>query len=372
MALNKTFDFMNKRLVPLIQAFRSVHTPENLGIPKYNEERARTSSQYTSDVILGRFKSRMAQQAQPEARGMLFIEDIKTLLHVADESDSETIHNLLKRYNTQKSKTEFILGPIVMRYFYVVNQPVEALKAFCDPALDGMFDYISSVKILVSLLYKHNMFEELFAVYDVIKAKNFKETDLFLNIGTVILAACYKKNTPESYKMALDLVNKNEDMLISNDHIASSRQRVTLIASIALRQNDPNTALDFLTRMDERTGILPRNLKVIAYSYLDRPEDALSTIRRPLVRDQLVKFMPEAIEALKQSLDRVKEENQKEILTTEFNSVEKELQEKNLMVDKDIEYYLERPVVRTTPRSQEQRNRKSSKKQEVESDSDSD
>jgi len=75
-----------------------VHTPENLGIPKYNEERARTSSQYTSDVILGRFKSRMAQQAQPEARGMLFIEDIKTLLHVADESDSETIHNLLKRY----------------------------------------------------------------------------------------------------------------------------------------------------------------------------------------------------------------------------------------------------------------------------------
>ena len=53
----------------LFLAFRSVHTPENLGIPKYNEERARTSSQYTSDVILGRFKSRMAQQAQPEARG---------------------------------------------------------------------------------------------------------------------------------------------------------------------------------------------------------------------------------------------------------------------------------------------------------------
>lgn len=56
------------------------------------------------------------------------------------------------------------------------------------------------------------------------------------------------------------------------------RRATSLLASLALKQNDPSIAVEMLSSI-ERPGAIERSLKLIAYGQLNRPEDAVAILR---------------------------------------------------------------------------------------------
>ncbi|KAK2724621.1 pentatricopeptide repeat-containing protein 2, mitochondrial-like isoform X2 [Artemia franciscana] len=263
-------------------------------------------------------------------------EDVFNFVHLASAEDSQVLHSLLKRYHSQKTKSPFRFGPIVMRYYYSNGQPVEALKAFCDPDLDGLFEDLSSLKLLMSLLYEHNMHSEIKDVFEVVKSKKSGNPVFVKTLSNIVLASCYKQNTPESYKLATEIGRQDKE------HV--TRRGVEIAAAVALKQRDPGLALELLTAIDFSNNLLTRNLKILAYSSMDRPEEALRIIKRDLFRDIPTNVVPEAMKAMKEAVYRIKDDNQKDFVVPELKNLEADLREKGFLVEKSLDTHLLEPI----------------------------
>lgn len=64
---------------------------------------------------------------------MIFTEDLKNMIHLAEPDDITLVTNMMKKFNKQNKELRFgsfVFGPVVMRMFYYFNKPVEALEVF--------------------------------------------------------------------------------------------------------------------------------------------------------------------------------------------------------------------------------------------------
>jgi pentatricopeptide repeat domain-containing protein 2 len=70
---------------------------------------------------------------------MIFTEDLKNMIHIADSSsDIELIEKMIKKFAGQNKDLRFgnyIFGPVAMRMFYHMKDEETALKLFKDESL---------------------------------------------------------------------------------------------------------------------------------------------------------------------------------------------------------------------------------------------
>ncbi|RLU19175.1 hypothetical protein DMN91_007732 [Ooceraea biroi] len=256
--------------------YRCLYSERSLGLQGYENARLNFRNQFLN--VENTFRTKMQEVCSQES-SMIFTEDLKSMLHLAQKKpeDIELLVKMITKFNNQNKEMRFgnyVFGPVVMRTFYYLDEPDLALTAFKDPQFEEFFDQLSSHQILLSLLYKHGKYTEMKDVYSIIKNKFTSEKGNPRTTLVLIMAACYKENTPEAFEYAFNIWKEMNQK--GNEFM---RRAIAFLAGLAIKQNAPHIAIEIISTM--RTARFPdtRSLKVLAYTDLKRFTEIVPILR---------------------------------------------------------------------------------------------
>lgn len=95
------------------------------------------------------FRSKM-QEACDKEDGVIFTEDLKAMLHLAqkNEDDMKLVLRMIEKYLLTSKDLKFgsfTFGPVVMRMFYYLKEPQRAFSAISNPAFNDFFNQRSII-----------------------------------------------------------------------------------------------------------------------------------------------------------------------------------------------------------------------------------
>ncbi|CAL7934880.1 unnamed protein product [Xylocopa violacea] len=243
---------------------RYLYTENDLGITAYENARFLFRNQFMS--IENSFRTKMKEVCESND-GIVYTEDLKAMLHLAQQTDDdmEIINNMLIKYVQSKEERRFgsyAFSPVVMRMYYYLNQPQMALAMFENPIFADEFQFRSCYRVLMCLLFKHNMYKEMRSVHD----KMYKTQGAEFIGGNIVLiyAACLKENTPETLEYALNYWKELYNV------IKHGQRSCSLLSLLAIKHNKSRTALEILSISNRQTSMLVRCLKILAYMHMQR------------------------------------------------------------------------------------------------------
>ncbi|XP_011878140.1 PREDICTED: pentatricopeptide repeat-containing protein 2, mitochondrial-like [Vollenhovia emeryi] len=284
-----------------LNSCRFLYSDRSLGLQGYENARLNFRNQFLN--VETTFRNKMEEVCNADS-SMIFTEDLKSMLHLAQKKpeDIELLIKMLTKFNSQAKEMRFgtfIFGPVVMRTFFYLDEPDLAYTAFKDPKFESFFDQLISYQILLTLLYKHGKYAEMRDVYDTIKtrqADGYPRNSLILVMG-----ACYKENTPETFEYSLNLWKE-----LNEKGYEIMRRATTFLAALAIKQNAPHIAIEILSTLKEVRYIHIRCLKVVAYTDLDRFTEIVPIIRASLEHDRpnatKETYFKDVIEKLEQAM----------------------------------------------------------------------
>ncbi|KYM78664.1 Pentatricopeptide repeat-containing protein 2 [Atta colombica] len=261
---------------------RFLYSDKSLGLQGYENARLNFRNQFLN--VENTFRSKMEEVCNTDS-SMVFTEDLKSMLHLAQKTseDIELLIKMLTKFNNQTKEMRFgtfIFGPVVMRTLYYLDEPDLAFTAFKDPKFENFFDQLISYQILLSLLYKHGKYAEMREIYDMIKNKDltggYPRNSLIL-----VMAACYKENTPETLQYGLNVWKE-----LNDKGYIIMRRATTFLAALAIKQNSPHIAIEILSSLREVRYIHIRCLKVLAYTNLKKFTEIVPIFRASLEHDR--------------------------------------------------------------------------------------
>ncbi|KAF4526431.1 hypothetical protein B566_EDAN015063, partial [Ephemera danica] len=228
---------------------RLLYNQAALGIDNFARTRDRVKIQFVN--MADKFRTKMGEYIQEDSKNMIFTEDLKNMVHLAEASpeDIDLILQMMLKFNNQNKEMRFgsfVFGPVVMRMYHFLNQPDAALKVFKDPALEGFFDQLISYQLLMDLLFVNGQYEEVMDVFDIVEKRQTQ-------------GARYPKHcvdSQESLKRALTLWKNIQEA----GHVPM-RRATTFAAALAVNQGAPHVALEILGTTRNQNYITVRNLK---------------------------------------------------------------------------------------------------------------
>ncbi|XP_050460443.1 pentatricopeptide repeat-containing protein 2, mitochondrial-like [Cataglyphis hispanica] len=286
-----------------LNSCRFIYSDKSLGLQGYENARLNFRNQFLN--VENTFRTKMQEVCDSEL-GQIFTEDLKSMLHLAQKKpeDIELLVKMLTKFNSQNKELRFgtfVFGPVVMRTFYYLDEPDLALTAFKDLQFGNFFDQLISYQILLCLLYKHGKYAEMRDVYDIIKTKNLDFGGYPRNSLILVMAACYKENTPETLEYALNLWKE-----IKDKGFTFMRRASTFLIALAINQNSSHIAIEILTSIREARYIDIRCLKVLAFADLKRFTEIVPIFRKSLEFDNpnvmKEKYFKDVIEKLEESM----------------------------------------------------------------------
>ncbi|XP_025075304.1 pentatricopeptide repeat-containing protein 2, mitochondrial-like [Pogonomyrmex barbatus] len=285
-----------------LNSCRSLYSDKSLGLNGYENARLNFRNQFLN--VENTFRTKMEEVCNSDS-SMIFTEDLKAMLHLAQKKpeDIELLIKMLTKFNSQTKEMRFgtfIFGPVVMRTLYYLDEPDLAFTAFKDPKFENFFDQLISYQILLSLLYKHGKYAEMRDVYDIIKTKPM-ENGYPRNSFILVMAACYKENTPETLEYGLKIWKEIHE----KGHLVM-RRATAFLAALAIKQNAAHIAVEILTSINEGRYIQVRCLKVLAYTKLKRFTEIVPILRSSLEYDrpniQTEDYFIDVIEELEETM----------------------------------------------------------------------
>ncbi|KPJ05730.1 Pentatricopeptide repeat-containing protein 2 [Papilio xuthus] len=270
-----------------------------------------------------------------EPKHMIFTEDLKNMVHMAEPTDLDLILNMIKKFNNQNVEFRFgsfIFGPVVMRMFHFLDAPNEALKSFEDPENSGFYDQLVSYHILLDLLYSHEMFDDMYRVFEKVQEKQLNMTKFPKYPLILVLAACYKQNTPKSLEYATKIWTE-----MTSVGTVPVRRAATLFAALALNQGAPHIALESIS-MQKPHYVTIRNIKAIALAEMGRVDDALPVLKAVMDIDlpeqnQKHTFFDETISKVRSCVEKTENKD----LQKEFENIEKALRDRDLIDNQTLD-----------------------------------
>ena len=210
---------------------------------------------------------------------------------------------------------------------------------------------MTSYVILFDLLYETSKHEAVIELFQDLLVRGVFDNSYPRDIVCLVFASAYQLNTPEVYQKVKQIA---ADARKANAFISS--RSVCLVAAMAVKHNDPDTAFEMLSLLRAMT-YLARNVKVLTLCHLKRPDDALMLIRSYLSRDRGAgnftgEFAPDVVDVLTQA---VAESNQQE-LVTETEQVVRALREGGHISSRSLDQMLQEPIdiTRSNPANPQQ------------------
>ncbi|XP_050456745.1 pentatricopeptide repeat-containing protein 2, mitochondrial-like isoform X1 [Cataglyphis hispanica] len=286
-----------------LNSCRFIYSEESLGLLGYKNACLNFRNQFLN--MENTFRTKMQEVCNSES-GQIFTEDLKSMLYLAQKKpeDIELLVRMIAKFNSQNKKLRFnifIIGPLIMRTFYYLDEPDLAFTTFKHFQFENFFNQIISYQIFLSLLYKHGKYTEMRDVFDIIKIKILDFDRYPGNTLILVMAACYKENTPETLEYALNLWNE-----INAKGFTFQRRASTFLAALAINQDSSHIAIEILTSIKEVRYIDIRCLKVMAFKNLKRFTAIVPIFKKSLDFDKLnvrkEKYFRDVIEKLEESM----------------------------------------------------------------------
>ncbi|XP_055606370.1 pentatricopeptide repeat-containing protein 2, mitochondrial-like [Uranotaenia lowii] len=292
------------------QAARSLYSASVLGIDGYESYREKISTQHMHNV--DNFKRRMREFVTGSNSNMIFTEDLKNIIHLAENTpeDKQLLVDMIEKYNSQAKELRFgnyIFGPVVMRALYCLKDPTLAFELFKKESFNDFFDQLTSYQILGDMLYEQGMYAQVRELFDIIKTRQVQGGRYPKHSITLTFAACYRENTPESFQYAMDLWKE----LNAVGHIPM-RKATAFAAALALKNNQPGYALEIAGTVTKGNYVTIRQIRILALIAMERLEDLIPVFRSvleiggPLERKQT--FCREVIDEVQKVLSSTKVE----------------------------------------------------------------
>lgn len=269
--------FLRKSL--LNGKLRFLYTDSALGLTGYESARLSYRNQFIN--IESTFRTKMNEVCEDQ-HGMVFTEDLKAMLHLLQKRDDDMklIENMIQKFSSQSEQFRFgnfVFGPVVMRAFYYLGTPDIALKLFKTPELEKFFSQNMSYHILMSLLYKHERYADIREVYDILRNKFFDSATYPTHPVILVMAACYKENTRQSYDYALSIWKE----LSERDRLIP-RRAIAFVALTAINQGAAPIAIEMLSNVRNKRNADIRSLRVSAYTKLQKFTEIIPILRMSL------------------------------------------------------------------------------------------
>lgn len=115
----------------------------------------------------------------------------------------------------------------------------------------------------MNLSYNNGKYDQVFALYEQYIQAN-PENQLARDLVTLVIASCYKLNTPESYERAKQFVGRT-----SGDEKFLSRKSIVMFSYLALLQGHLHESLEVLL-MCNKSYYVARNIRILNLSRLGR------------------------------------------------------------------------------------------------------
>lgn len=343
----------------LAAGVRFMYTDRDLGILSYENTRFLYRNQFIS--IEDTFRSKMQEICKNED-GVVFTEDLKAMIHLAqsNEADMKLVADMLVKYlkfKVEKPISSYVFGSVVMRMFYYLNEPKFALSMFNDPEVGDTFAYQSAVKVLLCLLYKHQMYDEMKDVIEQMSSK--KGIEFVLSNSIMLYAACLKQNTPEAAAYAMEKWREHCRVRIP------SARATAIVAYMAIRHNAAEEALEMLSVVNRNNALSVRCLKVLAYTHLKKYLSIIPLLKYSTEQEVLVPhkhgFYGDVIYELQEKLREDNSPEQEQILSL----IDKLKRQQRIEGDKTLEEFLLRPLVTIKRTTEEQGIRQSTSQSRV-------
>ncbi|XP_045452426.1 pentatricopeptide repeat-containing protein 2, mitochondrial-like [Melitaea cinxia] len=332
----------------LMFSLRGFHTTQvqqlyslsSLGVDGYLQTRKRIREQFSN--FSDKFRVKM-QDFVSDSKNMIFTEDLKNMIHIAEPADLNLVLEMIKKFNTQKTEFRFgsfVFGPIVMRMFHFLDAPNEALQCFEDPDNDGFFDQLVSYQILLDLLYNHEMYDDMYKVFQRVQEKQLNMTKYPKYPFVLIMAACYRQNSPQSFEYAKKLWSE----MVSVGTVPL-RRTATFMAALALNQGAPHLALESLA-LQKQHYVTVRNIRAIALAELGRIDEALTVLRGVLDIDQPDQkdkhtFFEDTINKVREAVEKADNKDVKQ----EFENIENALKDRQLIDKQTMDQLLTSDII---------------------------
>ena len=329
---------------------RFLYSDQFLGIDKFIEARQRTTTRLGN--MRGSFMERMKLQVNSSMPAMVFTEDLKTVIHACEDKpeDIELCVQMMKKFHKQNSELRFgtfVFGPVTMRLFHLMRKHELVASFSKDSDLKGFFDQLKSYFLSMDLYFKSGMYKEVLEAFEELRGKQLADTKYPRDPLVLATAACYKINTPETFKIATDLITGARE-----DGVHILRRALIFTVSLALNQNQPDIALEILSSIDRFNNITGNNLKLTAFAGLDRLQDAFDILRRVTDQDSPVQtrirgeVCQSSLDALQKSVERVNDKETSHI----FEQLTRSLRESNLVSSQTVDDLVCSPIEPRPPR----------------------
>lgn len=340
---------------------RFLYSKTILGLDGYMMQRERTLQQLSN--IADKFRDKMRDYTRAEATSMIFTEDLKNMVHMAETTDIELIILMMKKFNSQNQELRFgsfVFGPVVMRMFYHLNSPDAALECFLDPSLGSFFDQVATYTLLLDLLFINGKYEELLKAYNAIRERQVggKLGAPPRNVVVLTLAACYRMRTEAAVESALSVWRE-----CSASGTSPMRRAATFLAGLCVATARPQVALEIVSSCNNQNYTTIRNIKVLALCQLGRREDAIPVLKSVFGQDNFsVGKHTFNLDIIAEVDESFKTETSTE-LKTEYDNIRKQLDSQNLITTTTLEEQLCSEI--STPQfvQQNQRNNQSYNRQ---------
>lgn len=223
---------------------------------------------------------KMQEFVTEESKNMVFSEDLKNMVHLAEKQDLPLVIKIMEKYILQSNELKFgnyIFGPVVMRMFYHLEDIDTALQCFKDNKFAEFFNQMISYQLLLDLLYNNGRYQDVLDVFEIMKERRTGNNFYPKFSMVLVYAALYKINT----KQSLDYGLKIWQTMMELDQ-APMRRSATFMAGLALAQNSAHIALEILCTSSQQNYITVRNMKILAMLELNRIEDVVPILRSAL------------------------------------------------------------------------------------------
>ncbi|KAJ8717901.1 hypothetical protein PYW07_005831 [Mythimna separata] len=323
---------------------RNLYSPAALGIDNFLQTRKRAKEQFTS--YAEKFRTKMNEFVSSQDN-MIFTEDLKNMIHLAEPTDLKLILSMIQKFNSQNSELRFgsyVFGPVVMRMFHFLDAPKEALECYYDPKNDGFFDQQVSYHILLDLLYNHEMYDEMYKIFDRLQQKQINMSKFPKYSVVMILAACYKQNTPKSLQYASKLWSE-----MASAGSVPVRRACAFFAALALKQGAPHIAMESISSQKQHY-VTVRNIKTMALADMGRVEDTLPILRSVLDIDSPSQkdkhtYFEETIQRVRKAVEKSKNKD----VQKAFEDIAKALKDRGLIENKTLDQLITTEIERQKP-----------------------
>lgn len=291
-----------------------------LGLDRFRKNVAKTSSSFKKDnvrkdIIFKNQKTIPEDEVDSHLLNMIYIattdEEAKVCAEIANRT--QYMYNRPRIPSKPTKSDPFNYGPLLMRMLHNLGKPHLAVSFMEDEDLKEMLHHPTTCLIYLDLLYEAGLYEKVVEFYEntfkeIFKRAKRKQKSAGLllydmNHTTLAVAALYKLNSQESLQK---VVNLFKGKFHDDEGFLSNRTRA-FAAALALNQNEPELALDFIDVAEIKPSVFNKSLKIIILSKLNRAHQALDLLVRMTsvgtVEQELFIF-PDCLEALKEVVDK--------------------------------------------------------------------